>query len=155
MRCASAGEAPPVETPTTIGSRRTIAGRMKLQSSGSSATLQSVDPSAAARETAAFTSRSSVAAITSRRPSTSARSNVPPLDPHRQAPQLVVDVRRDDGHARLAVEEPVHLLGRDPPAADDETVASTQVEARHVVARVAHVARLVRRAPVESSRTAA
>ena len=88
MRCASAGDAPPVETPTTIGSRRTIAGRMKLQSSGSSATLQSVERSAAARETAAFTARSFVAAITSK-PTVDVRARErPPLDAHRQTAKL-------------------------------------------------------------------
>ena len=89
MRCASAGDAPPVETPTTIGSRRTIAGRMKLQSSGSSATLQSVDPLACGvATTRAFTSRSSVAAIT-RNATVDVRAlEYRSLDAHRQTAKL-------------------------------------------------------------------
>ena len=70
----------------------------------------------------------------------------------REPPQLVVDLRRDDRDPCVAVEQALHLLRRDPPAADDEAVAAAQVEAGHVVA---HVATLVTRAPVPSRRTVA
>ena len=67
-RFASAGEAPPVETATAIGPARWTAGRMKLQSSGTSATLQSSRAASASRETRSFTARSAVAAITRNAP---------------------------------------------------------------------------------------
>ena len=42
MRFASAGEAPAVEIAIASGPVRTIAGRMKLQSEGTSTTLTSI-----------------------------------------------------------------------------------------------------------------
>src|SRR5207244_3953155 len=76
-----------------------------------------------------------------------------PLDAHRQSAKIVVDLWRDHRHLRLAVEQTVHLLRRDAPAADNEAVATTKIQARHVIAGIAHVARLVRRAPFVSRRT--
>src|SRR5207253_964303 len=75
IHCASAGEAPPVETAIVIGPSRWTAGRMNEHSSGTSATLQKTLRISAAAKTASFTSVSEVAAITSRRPSTSSSSN--------------------------------------------------------------------------------
>src|SRR5262249_8360233 len=65
---ASAGEAPPVETATAIVPSRCTAGRMKLQSSGTSATLTSIPRSSASRWTRSFTAGSAVAAITTNAP---------------------------------------------------------------------------------------
>ena len=92
IRWASAGEAPPVETPTTIGSRRTIAGRMKLQSSGSSATLHSLGDRRHLDVHRAVVRRGD--------DEESIRRIVGLERPQqlgdREPPQLVVDLRRDD-----------------------------------------------------------
>ena len=71
IRCASAGDAPPVETATAIGSRRRTAGRMNEQSSGTSTTLQSSDRASASRDTRRLSEPVEVAATTRKRPSRS------------------------------------------------------------------------------------
>ena len=58
---ARVGEAPPVETATTTSSRSTMAGRMKSQSAGRSATLTGTPADLAARWAAASRSASPVA----------------------------------------------------------------------------------------------
>ena len=72
MRLASAGEAPAVEIAIASGPVRTIAGRMKLHSGGTSTTLTSIARRSASSYTAMFTSVSSVAAIAMNTPSRSA-----------------------------------------------------------------------------------
>ena len=101
-RCARAGEAPPVEIATAIGSTRWTAGRMKLQSSGTSTTLQSSPRASASANTCRLTEVVDVAATTRKRPSRSAvrysrrtRARSRPLELDR-------DLRGDDGHARAA-----------------------------------------------------
>ena len=71
MRLASAGDAPAVEIATASGPVRTIAGRMKLHSGGTSTTLTSIARASASSKTRMFTSVSSVAAIAIRLPSRS------------------------------------------------------------------------------------
>ena len=71
MRLASAGLAPAVEIAIASGPVRTIAGRMKLQSGGTSTTLTSIARRSASSYTEMFTSESAVAAITRKRPSRS------------------------------------------------------------------------------------
>ena len=63
MRLARAGEAPAVEMAIASGPVRTIAGRMKLHSGGTSTTLTSIARRSASSNTRMFTSVSSVAAI--------------------------------------------------------------------------------------------
>ena len=63
MRLARAGEAPAVEIAIASGPLRTIAGRMKLQSGGTSTTLTSIVRRSAPSQTAMLTSVSLVAAI--------------------------------------------------------------------------------------------
>src|SRR4029077_19035183 len=65
---------------------------------------------------------------------------------------FIVDLRCDDRHPRVAVEQALHLLRREPAPTDDEAVAGAQIEAGHVVA---HVPTLVTRAPVPPRRTVA
>ena len=72
MRLASAGEAPAVEIAIASGPMRTIAGRMKLHSGGTSTTFTSIARRSASSYTAMFTSVSSVAAIAMNAPSRSA-----------------------------------------------------------------------------------
>src|SRR5207245_576643 len=63
-------------------------------------------------------------------------------------------LRRDDRHARTAVEQAEHPLERHRSAADDEDAAALEVETRHVVLLVRHQTPTEwRRAPCRSSRT--
>ncbi len=71
IRLASAGEAPAVEIATASGPVRTIAGRMKLHSGGTSTTLTSIARASASSNTRMFRSVSSVAAIAISAPSRS------------------------------------------------------------------------------------
>ncbi len=72
MRLARAGEAPAVEIAIASGCTRTIAGRMKLHSGGTSTTLTSIARASASSNTAMLMSVSSVAAIAMKAPSRSA-----------------------------------------------------------------------------------
>ena len=63
MRFARAGLAPAVEIAIAIGPVRTMAGRMKLQSGGTSTTLHSIERRSASSKTAMFVSVLDVAAI--------------------------------------------------------------------------------------------
>ena len=74
-------------------------------------------------------------------------------DAYVEPAQLVIDLGSDHSHAGEALEQSLRLLGRNPPAADDEAIAPAQVEAGHVVPRFAHVPTLVNRAPCASRRT--
>ena len=74
IRFASAGEAPAVEIAIASGPVRTIAGRMKLQSGGTSTMWTSIARRSASSKTAMLTSVSSVQAITMKTPS---RSSAP------------------------------------------------------------------------------
>ena len=71
MRLASAGLAPAVEIAIASGPVRTIAGRMKLHSGGTSTTLTSIARRSASSYTEMFTSVTLVAAIARKRPSRS------------------------------------------------------------------------------------
>src|SRR5437763_1620200 len=82
MRLASAGDAPAVEIAIASGPWRTIAGRMKLHSGGTSTTFTSIARASASSDTAMFTSLSSVAAITTSTPS---RSRGPATTGYRDA----------------------------------------------------------------------
>src|SRR5919204_405269 len=68
MRLASAGLAPAVEIAMARGPVRMIAGRMKLQSGGTSTTFTSVARRPASSKTPMFTSGSPVAAIARKAP---------------------------------------------------------------------------------------
>jgi len=48
----------------------------------------------------------------------------PLVDSDGQVEQVVVDLRCDDSHERLAVEQPGRLLGRDPAAAEHATLCN-------------------------------
>src|SRR6185369_4387986 len=52
--------------------------------------------------------------------------------------QLGLEPRRNDRHARTALEEAADLLESDLPAADDEGATPLEVEAGHVVALLSH-----------------
>ena len=84
---ASAGAAPPVEMAMVIGARSTIAGMMKLDSSGRSTTLTGRLRCCAACETRACSTSSSLATITSATPSRSASSKRAP--PHAMRPSAI------------------------------------------------------------------
>ena len=71
MRLASAGLAPAVEIAMAIGPVRTMAGRMKLHSGGTSTTLHSIERASACSNTATLTSVDEVAAIARKWPSRS------------------------------------------------------------------------------------
>src|SRR5919108_240363 len=75
MRLASAGEAPAVEIAIASGPVRTIAGRMKLHSGGTSTTLQSIALRSAPSYTEILTSVTLVAAIARNLPSRSEPRN--------------------------------------------------------------------------------
>ena len=130
-RFASAGEAPPVETATAIGPSRCTAGRMKLQSSGTSATLQSIPRASASAWTRSFTARSEVAAITRNAPSRSLRLVAAARATRRRAPRT----RRRSGETTVdrasQATSPLPSRAR-PPAADDDAAAPRHVEAGHV-----------------------
>ena len=156
-RCwASAGEAPPVETATAIGSWRWTAGRMNEQSSGTSTTLQRSARASASRKTRRFTDVVAVAATTRNFPSRSLGAVAAADDRQAERLDLRHDLRRDDGDLGARREQALDLLERDPAAADDEHGAARQVDARHVVARRRHRRQTstdVIRAPWRSSLT--
>jgi hypothetical protein len=101
---------------------------MKLQSSGSSATLQSVACAGRRRRDAAVHLAVVRRGDDEQLPVDVAGHEGTPHGPQLQRRELVAYLRRDDGDARAAVEQTLRLLERDPAAADDEHVASAQVD---------------------------
>ena len=143
MRLASAGLAPAVEMAIAIGPQRTIAGRMKLQSGGTSTTLQSIERRSASSNTAMLVSVSEVAAIARKRPSRSPGSNsrrVHWTSPDATRSSTPVHASgRDHVDAGVAGEQALDLLQADVPGAHDQAPAAGQLEARDVEGRVQHV----------------
>ena len=72
---ARTGDSPPELTPTMMGERSTIAGKMKVESAGVSTTLTGIRRACAAAEIATLTSWSFVAAMTRVAPSICASAN--------------------------------------------------------------------------------
>ena len=107
------GDAPPVLMARVSSPRRTWAGTMKVQYSGSSATLTQMARAWAAALTAALTSGSSVAAMTRAMPSTWASAKVfreiPDLPPVGQGRQLRGQGPADHGHPGPGGHEVGHL----------------------------------------------
>ena len=143
MRFASAGLAPAVEIAIAIGPVRTIAGRMKLHSGGTSTTLQSIARCSASSNTATFTSVSLVAAIARKCPSRSPRRygrTVSSMSPgvgqllHRR-----VHLGRDHVHARVARQQPLDLLQPDRARPHHQAPSPGQLQAGHVERRGHHV----------------
>src|SRR5712691_7688611 len=66
-------------------------------------------------------------------------ARIPPLDPlDGKVEQLRDDLRRRDRDTCATLEQSTRLLEPDVPPADDDAVATGQVEAGHVVARLSH-----------------
>src|SRR5205823_4127890 len=103
MRLARAGDAPAVEIATASGPVRTIAGRMKLHSGGTSTTLTSIARRSASSNTRMLTSVSLLAAN---------RSLAGQLDQGRMR------LGRDQRHVGVAGQQPLNLLEADVAAAD-------------------------------------
>ena len=154
-RCASAGEAPPVETAIAIGSWRWTAGRMNEHSSGTSTTLQRSDRASASRKTRRLTSVVDGRGDDEEPSGEILGAVLAASDGELELGELGHDLGSDDGDARTRGQQALDLLERDRPAADDEHAAARQVEARHVVARRRHrqTSTEVSRAPWRSSRS--
>ena len=143
MRLASAGLAPAVEIAMAIGPERTMAGRMKLQSGGTSTTLHSIDRRSASSKTAMFDvgargrgDREEVALEVARRER--------PLGPlevagRREGPDVVARLRSDHVDVGVAGQEALGLLEPDVARADDQAAAAGQLQAGDVERRVEHV----------------
>ena len=123
MRLASAGEAPAVEIAIASGPLRTIAGRMKLHSGGTSTTLTSI-----ARALGVVVHGDVDVGVVGRRDHHEdalevARAGVLALLPADRALARVLGAARpalgrDQRHVAVAGEQPLDLLQADVPAAD-------------------------------------
>ena len=143
MRLASAGLAPAVEIAIAIGPLRTIAGRMKLQSGGTSTTLHSIERRSASSKTAMLVSVSDVAAMARKRPSRSPGSNrrCVKLDVAGRGERAHLGARLGGDHVdvRVAGEQALDLLEADVSGPDDQAPAPGQLEAGDVERRLEHV----------------
>ena len=132
-----------MEIAIASGLMRTIAGRMKLHSGGTSTTLTSIARRSASSYTAMLTSVSLVAAITMNAPS---RSAAPAygrcsqwIEPSRAyscsagSASGAISVT-----ARVAGEQALDLLEADLAAADDQAAPSAELQAGDVEGRVEH-----------------
>ena len=114
--CASAGDAPPVETASAIGSRRWTAGQDEASRARACRRRCRRSP----RASASPKTRRLTARRRRRDRRGSARRGRRSRSPRRPArtgscAQLGLDLRRDDGDVRPAVEQALHLLQRDLP----------------------------------------
>ena len=122
------GEAPAVEIAIASGPVRTIAGRMKLHSGGTSTTLTSIARRSASSYTRMLTSVSLVAAIAIRHPSRSPGSILAPLPGDRALGGERLERRMglggDERDLGIAGQQPLDLLQADVTAADDEATTA-------------------------------
>ena len=129
---------------------------MKLQSSGTSTTLQSID----ARLRVAVdppVDRRCRRRDDDEEPSVQVVGAIAAADSSiREQRELGNDLRRDDGHVAPASSRPCTFSSATFPAPTTSTLAAGQVEARHVVALLVHRqhpdARQPRALPVETER---
>ena len=141
IRLASAGLAPAVEIAIAIGPVRTIAGRMKLQSGGTSTTLHSIERRSASSKTAMFDvgvrgrgDREEVALEIARR-----ERPLRPLDVAGGGQRLTPSHASGAITCTLGVagQQPLDLLEPDVARADDQAPAPGQLQAGDVERRVA------------------
>src|SRR3954463_3450022 len=154
MRFASAGEAPAVEIAIASGPLRTIAGRMKLHSGGTSTTLTSIARRSASSKTRMLTSVSFVAAIAmnvvSRSPVSYGRCSqaIEPSSASSRSGAITSGARRTTAasHAGggagpaggVAGGQALDLPEAAPPAADDDAAAPGQPQAGDVEGGLEH-----------------
>ena len=111
-----------------IGPERTMAGRMKLQSGGTSTTLHSIERRSASSKTAMLTSVFEVAAIARKWPSRSPGANGRSV--HSRSPaatsarMLVARLGCDHVHLGVAGQKALDLLEPDVARADDQAAAA-------------------------------
>ncbi len=140
---ASAGLAPAVEIAIASGPLRMIAGRMKLQSGGTSTTFTSIARRSASSNTRMFTSVSPVAAITmkvrSRSPGVYSRRSQRIEPSSASSCSGSIACGRDERHLAVAGEQPLDLLEADVAASDHHAAAPGEPQAGDVERRVEHV----------------
>ena len=128
---ARTGAAPSVAIATVTGARSTMAGMMKVESSGASTTLTGMPRALAARETAASSSAVAGRGIDEALALQVAGQERAQHDPDRvlllELAQLVGDGLGDDGDVRAGLAQQPHLLRGLLAAADHEHVRLVEI----------------------------